>query len=148
MYDMDLVINDKKMKLPLIIKLMLLILLSFLIFSLNYKMSIYNIYEARVIERDGGYYVQVLVPMGKKTIMDSNRILMNDKKYKYEVLSIEDDYVYDGKNAYMLVNISVDLDKKDKINNNYLKLKQLKEKELLFKLILNEFKKGMNLWKN
>lgn len=145
MYDMDFVINDKKIKLPPIIKLMLLILLSFLIFSLNYKMSIYNIYEARVIERDGGYYVQVLVPMGKKTIMDSNQILIDDKKYKYEVLSIEDDYVYDGKNAYMLVNISVDLDKKDKINNNYLKLKQLKEKELLFKLILKEFKKGMNL---
>lgn len=145
MYDMDFVINDRKIKLPLIIKLMLLILLSFLIFSLNYKMSIYNIYEARVIERDGGYYVQVLVPMGKKTIMDSNRILIDDKKYKYEVLSIEDDYVYDGKNAYMLVNIIVDLDKKDKINNNYLKLKQLSEKELLFKLILKEFKKGMNL---
>lgn len=145
MYDMDFVINDRKIKLPLIIKLMLLILLSFLIFSLNYKMSIYNIYEARVIERDGGYYAQVLVPMGKKTIMDSNRILIDDKKYKYEVLSIEDDYVYDGKNAYMLVNIIVDLDKKDKINNNYLKLKQLSEKELLFKLILKEFKKGMNL---
>lgn len=148
MYDMDLIISDKKIKSPLIIKLILVILLAFLVFSLNYKMSIYNIYEARVVEKDGDYYVQVLVPMDKKSIIDINETLIDNKKYKYEVMSIEDDYVYDGNKVYMLVNISVDLDKKNKINNNYLKLKQLEDKELLFKLILNEFKKGMNLWKN
>lgn len=145
MYDMDLIISDKKIKSPLIIKLILVILLAFLVFSLNYKMSIYNIYEARVVEKDGDYYVQVLVPMDKKSIIDINETLIDNKKYKYEVMSIEDDYVYDGNKVYMLVNISVDLDKKNKINNNYLKLKQLEDKELLFKLILNEFKKGMNL---
>lgn len=142
---MNLVISDKKVKLPMIIKIMLLMLLALIIFSLNYKMSIYNIYEARVIENGGDYYVQVLVPMDEKTILDANKILTNDKKYEYEIMSIEDDYVYDGNKVYMLVNISMSLDKKDKINNNYLKLKQLRKKELLFKLVLNELKKGMNL---
>lgn len=145
MDDMNLVISDKKIKLPMIIKIMLLMLLALIIFSLNYKMSIYNIYEARVIENGGDYYVQVLVPMDEKTILDANKILTNDKKYEYEIMSIEDDYVYDGNKVYMLVNISMSLDKKDKINNNYLKLKQLRKKELLFKLVLNELKKGMNL---
>lgn len=145
MDDMNLVISDKKVKLPMIIKIMLLMLLALIIFSLNYKMSIYNIYEARVIENGGDYYVQVLVPMDEKTILDANKILTNDKKYEYEIMSIEDDYVYDGNKVYMLVNISMSLDKKDKINNNYLKLKQLRKKELLFKLVLNELKKGMNL---
>lgn len=145
MDDMNLVISDKKIKLPMIIKIMLLMLLALIIFSLNYKMSIYNIYEARVIENGGDYYVQVLVPMDEKTILDTNKILANDKKYEYEIMSIEDDYVYDGNKVYMLVNISMSLDKKDKINNNYLKLKQLRKKELLFKLVLNELKKGMNL---
>lgn len=148
MDDMNLVISDKKVKLPMIIKIMLLMLLALIIFSLNYKMSIYNIYEARVIENGGDYYVQVLVPMDEKTILDTNKILADDKKYEYEIMSIEDDYVYDGNKVYMLVNISMSLDKKDKINNNYLKLKQLRKKELLFKLVLNELKKGMNLWKN
>lgn len=148
MDDMNLVISDKKIKLPMIIKIMLLMLFALIIFSLNYKMSIYNIYEARVIENGGDYYVQVLVPMDEKTILDANKILTDGKKYEYEIMSIEDDYVYDGNKVYMLVNISMSLDKKDKINNNYLKLKQLRKKELLFKLVLNELKKGMNLWKN
>ena len=148
MDDMNLVISDKKIKLPMIIKIMLLMLLALIIFSLNYKMSIYNIYEARVMENGGDYYVQVLVSMDEKTILDANKILTDGKKYEYEIMSIEDDYVYDGNKVYMLVNISMSLDKKDKINNNYLKLKQLRKKELLFKLVLNELKKGMNLWKN
>ena len=141
-HDMSFIISNKKIVLPKTIKIILILLCLFVIFILNYKISIYDIYEAKVVKGDD-YYVQVLVDVNKQDFLSNDEVLIENKKYNYEILNIENDYIYDLNKKYMIVNVSIKLDKKYKVNNNYLILKQKRKKETIFNLILEKFKKGM-----
>lgn len=141
-HDMSFIISNKKIVLPKTIKIILILLCLFVIFILNYKISIYDIYESKIVKGDD-YYVQVLVDINKQDFLSNDEVLIENKKYNYKILNIENDYIYDSNIKYMIVNVSINLDKKYKVNNNYLILKQKRKKETIFNLILEKFKKGM-----
>lgn len=145
MDNMNYVISNKSFKLPIIIKMILALLVLFIVFILNYKISIYDTYEAVVVKKGDDYYVKAMVCTDKQVFIYDNTLLINDKEYTYRILSIDDDYIYDNNQKYMIVNISVNLDEKYKVNNNYLILKQKRREETLFKLIFEKLKKGIYL---
>lgn len=143
--DMSFIINNKNIQMPLFIKIIFLFLLILFIFLLNYKISLYNTFDARIIRTEDGYYVQVLVPMDIQTFIQNNKFLVDNKEYEYEIDNINEEYVsYNNKN-YMLVNITSNLDKSYNIENNYLKIKQPIKKDTIFNILLKKLKKGMNL---
>lgn len=144
MDSMNYVISSKSFKLPTFMKIILTLLVIFIIFILNYKISIYDTYEAVVVKKGDDYYVQTMVRTDKQVFIHDNTLLINGKEYTYRVLNI-DDYIYIDNQKYMIVNISIDLEKEYKINNNYLNLKQKRKKETLFKLIFEKLKKGIYL---
>ena len=142
---MSFIINNKNIQMPLFIKIIFLFLLILFIFLLNYKISLYNTFDARIIRMEDSYYVQVLVPMDIQTFIQSNKFLVDNKEYEYEIDNINEEYVsYNNKN-YMLVNITSNLDKSYNIENNYLKIKQPTKKDTIFNILLKKLKKGMNL---
>lgn len=143
--DMTFIINNKNIQMPLFIKIIFLFLLILFIFLLNYKISLYNTFDARIIRTEDSYYVQVLVPMDIQTFIQNNKFLVDNKEYEYEIDNINEEYVsYNNKN-YMLVNITSNLDKSYNIENNYLKIKQPMKKDTIFNILLKKLKKGMNL---
>lgn len=142
---MNVIINDKKIKMPLFIKIILLSLLILLVFLLKYKISLYDILDAKIIKIEEDYYVQVFVPMAKQDFIHDKYIIVDNKEYEYKVENIANEYVFYNNMNYMIVNISSNLDKSYNIENNYFKIKQLRKKETLFNILVNKIKKGMNL---
>lgn len=142
---MNLIISDRNIKIPLSIKIILLALLIFFIFILNYKISLYNIYDARIIRTEGSYYAEVLVPMDLQTFIQNDTFLVDNKEYKYKIHNIDKEYVSYNNVNYMLVEVVSNLDKSYNIENNYLKIKQVRNKDTIFNILLEKIKKGMSL---
>lgn len=143
--DMSFIINNKNIQMPLFIKIIFLFLLILFIFLLNYKISLYNTFDARIIRMEDSYYVEVLVPMDIQTFIQNNKFLVDNKEYEYEIDNINEEYVFYNNKNYMLVNITSNLDKSYNIENNYLKIKQPTKKDTIFNILLKKLKKGMNL---
>lgn len=143
--DMSFIINNKNIQMSLFIKIIFLFLLILFIFLLNYKISLYNTFDARIIRMEDSYYVQVLVPMDIQTFIQNNKFLVDNKEYEYEIDNINEEYVFYNNKNYMLVNITSNLDKSYNIENNYLKIKQPTKKDTIFNILLKKLKKGMNL---
>lgn len=142
--EMGRIVSNQNFKLSLSLKLIIIFIVMFLIIIINTKITNFDIYDSVVIKKEDDYYVQVLVPMDIQTFYENSEILVNDKKYTYEVVGIDENRViYDNK-QYKLVNICTNIDTKLLVENNYIKIKQIKEKQSVLKIILKRIKEGIN----
>lgn len=142
--EMGRIVSNQKFKLSLPLKLIIIFIVMSLIIIINTKITNFDIYDSVVIKKEDDYYVQVLVPMDIQTFYENSEILVNDKKYTYEVVGIDENRViYDNK-QYKLVNICTNIDTKLLVENNYIKIKQIKEKQSVLKIILKRIKEGIN----
>lgn len=142
--EMSKIVSNQKFKLSLSLKIIIVFIVIFLIIIVNTKITNFDIYDSVVIKKEDDYYVQVLVPMDIQTFYENSEILVNDKKYTYEVVGIDENRViYDNK-QYKLVNICTNIDKKLLVENNYIKIKQVKENQSVLKIILKRIKEGIN----
>ena len=77
-----------------------------------------------------------------------NNLIFNDKKIKFKIKSLGNEYIIDNKsNKYYEVNLLFDLDYKYLINNNVIDIYFEEEKTTLYKEIKNKIKKGLRIWK-
>lgn len=142
--EMGRIVSNQNFKLSLSLKLIIIFIVMFLIIIINTKITNFDIYDSVVVKKEDDYYVQVLVPMDIQTFYENSEILVNDKKYTYEVVGIDENRViYDNK-QYKLVNICTNIDTKLLVENNYIKIKQIKEKQSVLKIILKRIKEGIN----
>ena len=143
--EMNLIVFNRNLKIPLYIKLLCFILLLIFIFSFFIRIDMFDIYEAQLIKEEDKYFVQVYVPVDKTIFFNNTRITIDKKEYEYEILNIDKNYVdYDNK-KYMIVKIYTKLEEKYLINNNYIILKQKNKTKKLFELLFERIKKGINL---
>ena len=74
----------------------------------------------------------------------SDTVLINDKKYAYDVISISE-FKYDyGQNNLWKIVIKVDLEQNMLIENNYFQLKFLESNETTTQRLIKKIKKGLN----
>lgn len=121
------------------VMIIIVIFLSLIIFSLlfNYK-TYYNI-KGIVIEEDNHYYIKSYIPLDKiNYLVNNDAILINKKKYKYKIISIDSEYFTDNINTYQVVSIEINLEKNYQINNLSLDLKLQKENKKIINYIINK----------
>ena len=143
--DMNLVIDNKDIKVSILFKILIVLFLVLILFSLVYKVKNYDNYLVHIIEHDDKFYFQTYIPVNNTKFIYNNTFSIDNNKYYYKIINIEDDQINDNNGMYIVVNIETDLDAKYLINNNYINIKQTNISESLFTIILKRIKKGMNL---
>ena len=134
-YNNSAIILNKKT--PNIIKswIIILIILSLLfIFILFIPFNIYNSFNGYIIIENNESYINIIdeteIPINKK-----DKLYIKDKKYKYEVININNENIL----------LKVNLEDNIKINNNFVVVNILKARTSLFKLIQIKIKKGFGV---
>ena len=113
--------------------------LLFLSISIFFRYKRYLKYEA-IIKNDN---IEFYVDKQFFSRNDNKEVLIDNKKYHYEVIAFEE-YSYSmGDVDYWKVTINVELPKELMIENNRILLEFLKEDTTLAKSIINKFKKGL-----
>lgn len=135
------IILQRKIR-PLIyvyVMIIIVIFLSLIIFSLLFNYKTYYSIKGVVIEEDTHFYIKSYIPLDKiNYLVNNNAILINKKKYKYNIISIDSEYFTDNINTYQVVNIEVNLEKNYQINNLSLDLKLQKENKKIINYIINK----------
>ena len=124
-------------KTPNIIKswIIILIILSLLFIAILFiPFNIYTSFNGYVMIENDISYINIIdeteFPIKKK-----DKLYIKDKKYKYEVINI------DNSNILLKVNLEDNI----KINNNIVVVNILKDRTSLFEIIRNKIKKGFDL---
>ena len=143
--DMNLIVDNKDIKLTLLTKVLIGIFFILIIFSFVYKIKTYNNYILQIIEKDGEFYVHGFIQIVTSQFVYNDTFLIDNKEYNYEIINIENDYYEDNNGRYMIVNIKTNLDSKYLINNNFINVKQYNTNDSVFNVMLKRIKKGMNL---
>lgn len=143
--DMYGVVSNKNIfKLPKYIIVLLIFLLIVFIFLINYKVSLYDSYNASVTKIGEDYYVKVYMEYDQSSLLDNNQIYINSDLYKYKIYRIDEPIVIND-NLYLNVYLDIKLDENKKINNYPLVMKQELKKETVFTIILNKIRKELNV---
>ena len=110
------------------IMIIIVVVLSLIIlFILCYYKTYYNT-RGVIVSLEDHFYIRVYIPLEDIKYITSNRVvIINKKKYYYDIISIDEEYFTDNINTYQIVKIKVDLDNKYKFNNLTLDLNFLKE---------------------
>ena len=146
--DMYGVVSNKNIfKLPKYIIILLIFLLIVFIFLINYKVSLYDSYNASVTKIGEDYYVKVYMEYDQSSLLDNNQVYINSDLYNYKIYRIDEPIVIND-NLYLNVYLDIKLDENKKINNYPLVMKQELKKETVFTIILNKIRKELNVWKN
>ena len=146
--DMYGVVSNKNIfKLPKYIIILLIFLLIVFIFLINYKVSLYDSYNASVTKIGEDYYVKVYMEYDQSSLLDNNQIYIDSNLYNYKIYRIDEPIVIND-NLYLNVYLDIKLDENKKINNYPLVMKQELKKETVFTIILNKIRKELNVWKN
>lgn len=116
-----------------IIILSILCLLFITIIFIPY--NVYETYSGYVSIKDNESYVVLDINKSNFPINKNNKLYIHEKKYKYKVISIDDNILI----------LKVNLNNNIKINNNIISINILKERTTMFKKIKYKIKKGMVL---
>ncbi len=141
--EMNLVVSNQNIKLSLFFKIVYISFILFNIILCFIKVKRYNTYVARI--HDGSdYNMQVFVSNDADSFINNKEIIIENKKYNYEIVDIEKDYLIDNNDRFMVVDIKVPMENQN-LNGNYISLKQDISSDSMFVNIIKRIKKGMNL---
>lgn len=131
-----------KRKTSIIIKIFIIniiLLIGFIIWGINtfYYQTFIQLHS-KILYFNTFYYMEVLVPVKEvKQIMNHHQLIINSKKYNYEIYKIDTNAIYINKKNYQKVYLEIlNLDINYQINGYELDIKILKEK----KKIINHLK--------
>lgn len=116
-----------------------------LILILNIKYKKYFQTKAIVINDNVNYNLNIYLSPNKINIIKSNNsIIIEDKEYNYKIKSISKDYILSNDfNNYIEIILEVNLNEKDKINNNILEVKLIENDQKLFYYLKDYLKEGV-----
>lgn len=119
------------------IMIIIVIMLSLIILFIMCSYKTYNVVRGVVINEEGHYYIRIYMDIeSMKYIIDNDIVKIDNKEYKYKIISIDSEYFTDNITTYQIVKIEVDLINKYKFNNLTLELKFLKENKRIIDYIL------------
>lgn len=137
--DNEIVLNSKIKPLVYIYIMILIICsLSLIIICMLYHYKVYYFFKGNVITEEDNYYLKCYIPISEiKYITSNNNLIINNKKYKYSIKNINEEYLSDNNNTYQEIILNIDLDNKYKHNNLILNLKLLKEDKTVIEYLKN-----------
>lgn len=148
MDDIDIYLNSSTMllkKTPSRIVSWVTMLFLFLIFLVCfmgfYKYKKYLKYDAYI--KNG--YIEFYVDKDFFNKINNNKVLIKEKNYDYDVVSILEFSYENGVNDLWKITIKVDLEKNMLIENNYFQIQFLESEGTIIKRIVKKIKKGLKL---
>ena len=121
---------------------MLFLFLIFLVcFMSFYKYKKYLKYDAYI--KNG--YIEFYVDKAFFNKINNNKVLIKEKNYDYDVVSIFEFSYENGANDLWKIIIKVDLEENMMIENNYFQIKFLESEGTTIKRIVKKIKKGLKL---
>ena len=119
------------------IMIIIVIMLSLIILFILCKYKTYYTVRGVVISEDNHYYIRIYIPIESlKYITDKDIVKIDNKEYRYKIISIDSEYFTDDITTYQIVKIEVNIENKYKFNNLTLDLRFLKEDKKIIDYIL------------
>lgn len=118
------------------IMIIIVIMLSLIILSITYHYKTY--YKIKgIVTKEEDYYIRIYMPLKDiNYLVNNDYIIINNNKYKYNIISLEEEYFQNELNTYQIVKISIELPNNYKHNNLTLDLKLLKEDKRIIDYII------------
>ena len=124
---------NNRIKIYILSIILIIILFLMILISIFCKFKFYSSYSGIVKSEGGKFYVSCLFDNNEYLKIKESFLVYDKKQIDYEIRSIDEDYVLTDNGPKKLVHISIDLDERDKINNNVIQLKFGEEKTLFQK---------------
>lgn len=106
----------------------ILIMIIFIILLLSNTIEYESFYDISAIYNNSS--VTLLVELKNlNNVLDNDYLILDNKKYKYYIHSIDENLLVENNLNYKKVNINIDLPKKYQINNLIINFKKRKEKK-------------------
>ena len=146
MYNNFSYIINKKTSFSIIIWLLFLIIgfIIFILISLKYEFYLCQTYLGYIRKIGNSFNTIIYVKEDEVNEISRSVILVDDKEYEFQIISISDKYfMVDNELAYEVI-LDIDLDNQYLIENNIVKLDLKKSKTTIYQQI----KKGIKKWKS
>jgi len=118
-YNSEIILRRKSFKIKCYIISMTSLLIGLLVFISCFKYNPYINLNAIVIKENNSYYLKTLVNLKQINDINQKHIIISDKKYKYKIKKISENYILDEKyNRYYEVLLESNIDSKLIIDNN------------------------------
>lgn len=148
MDDIDIYLNSSTMllkktpsKIVSWVTMLFLFLIFLVCFMSFYKYKKYLKYDAYI--KNG--YIEFYVDKVFFNKINNNKVLIKEKNYDYDVVSIFEFSYENGANDLWKIIIKVDLEENMMIENNYFQIKFLESEGTTIKRIVKKIKKGLKL---
>lgn len=143
-YNSETILRRKSFKIKCYIISIFILLIVLLLFISCFKYNPYLKLKAIVIKENNSYYLKTLVTQEQVNDINQNNLIINDKKYKYKIKNMSNEYILDEKyNKYYEVLLEAQIETKLVINNNIIDINIEKPKTTFLKQIIEKIKKGM-----
>ena len=141
-YNSEIIQRRKTFKIKYYIISMTSLLIGLLIFISCFKYNPYINLNAMIIKENNTYYLKTLVNPEQINDINQKHIIISNKKYKYKVKNISEDYILDEKyNRYYEVLLESDIDSKLIIDNNIINISIEMPKTTFLNQIIKRIKK-------
>ena len=135
-YNDSAIILDKKIPKKIIswITILIILMILFVVFSFV-PFNIYKTFVGYIYIEDNNSYVVLSINESDFPINKNNKLYIQNKKYDYEVVMIQEDKLV----------LNINLDDNLKIQDNQVILNILKNRTTLFEIIKNKIKRGFGV---
>ncbi|MBE6139651.1 MAG: hypothetical protein E7174_04060 [Firmicutes bacterium] len=135
-YNDSAIILDKKIPKKIIswITILIILMILFVVFSFV-PFNIYKTFVGYIYIEDNNSYVVLSINESDFPINKNNKLYIQNKKYDYEVVMIQEDKLV----------LNINLDDNLKIQDNQVLLNILKNRTTLFEIIKNKIKRGFGV---
>jgi len=141
-YNSEIIKRRKSFKIKYYIISMFFLLIGLLVFISCFKYNPYVNLNAIVVKENNSYYLKTLVKLEQINDINQKYIIISNKKYKYKVKNISQNYILDEKyNRYYEVLLESNIDSKLVIGNNIINVSIEMPKTTLLKQIIKRIKK-------
>lgn len=141
-YNSEIIQRRNSFKIKYYIISMTSLLIGLLIFISCFKYNPYINLNAMIIKENNSYYLKTLVNLEQINDINQTHIIISNKKYKYKVKNISEDYILDEKyNRYYEVLLESNIDSKLIIDNNIINISIEMPKTTFLNQIIKRIKK-------
>lgn len=140
----EIILRRKSLKIKYYIITMFILITILINFLIFYRYNPYLNLKAIIVVENNNYYLKTLALGTQINDINKNTLIISNKKYKYKVRNISEDYILDENyNKYYEVLLNAKIDKKLIINNNIIDISIKQSKTTFAKELIKKIKKGM-----
>lgn len=141
MIDKYIILNRKPNNIIKIFIIIIIFLTGIVIWGINnFTYQKYLLVHSQILNLNSYYYLEVLIPAKEvNQITKQNSLWINQKKYTYRILKIDNNIIFQNQENYIKVNLEINnLEKKYQVNGYHLDIKFKKKSKKIIEYLKNE----------